>query len=350
MNQIFAYRFKNARKISGLTLHEIGEKIGVSKQMISKYENGLSMPDSSNLIKIAKILGEKIDYFFRPQTVNLTEVSFRKKSKYSQTQINNLKSKILKQMENYLCIEDILNISYEFNNPLSDIKIKNFEDVEFATQQLRKAWNLGNDPIHNIVSLLEYNEIKVIEIDEPNQNLFDGLSSFVDNKYPLICFNKNFVIERKRFTLIHELGHLLLNIDESLINETEKLCNRFASELLLPKEIIIKEIGTRREHLSVNELINFQQQFGISISAIIYRLADLEVISENKKRDYFIRKNKDTEFKNKCDATRFNGNENSERFIRLVYKALSQEIISISKASALLDKSVGEVNLELSVI
>lgn len=350
MNEIFAYRFKNARKICGFTMPQLAEKLGVSKQMISKYEKGLSIPDSPNLIKLANILNEKIDYFFRPAIFQLENVNFRKKSNYSESKINSLKARILKQMENYLIVEDILAIPFDFKNPIQDFKINSIEEVEKAAELIRREWNLGNDSIHNIISLLENNEIKVIEIDEPNQKLFDGLSSFVENKYPLIVYNKNFSIERKRFTLLHELGHLLLNIESHLEPEIEKLCNRFAGAMLLPKEIIIKEIDTHRENLSINELKNFQKQFGISISAIVYRLADLDVISENKKLRYFKTRNKNQVFKQECDAVRFYGNENSERFVGLVYKALSQEIISISKAAVLLNKSIEEVDSELSYI
>jgi len=350
MNTIFSFRLRNARKIRGYTLQELAEHLGVSKQMISKYENGLSMPDSPNLIKLAQLLGEKIDYFFRPTTFNLENVSFRKKSKYSESKIGVLKAKILKQLENYLSIEDILEIPFEFTNPLKNKQIKTFLDAETAAEQLHKLWHLGNAPIHNIVSLLENYEIKVIEIDEPDQNLFDGLSAFVENKYPVIVYNKNFTIERKRFTLFHELAHLLLNIDEALTAETEKVCNRFAGAMLLPREVIYKEIGVKRDNLSVNELLNFQKQYGISISAMVYRLADLEIISENKRAYYFTHRNLRPDYKNYCDMVRFEGNESSERYISLVFRALSQELISISKASALLDKSIDEVQNELAVI
>ncbi len=83
---------------------------------------------------------------------------------------------------------------------------------------------------------------------------------------------------------------------------------------------------------------------------MIYRLSDLGIISERKKATYFFKRNTNIEYKNYCDLERFTGNETSERYNRLVYKALSQEIISISKASALLDKSVENVRNELAVI
>ncbi len=350
MNEIFAYRFKNARKMKGYTLAHIAESIGVSKQMISKYEKGISLPDSPRLIELANLLGENIDYFFRPAVYKLENINFRKKSAFPQKKIDALKASILKQMENYLNIEDILNISYAFSNPLVNFKIGSFDNAEEAAEKIRTAWNLGADPIHNIISILEYNEIKVIEIDEPNQKLFDGVSAFIDKQYPVIAINKNFTIERKRFTLLHELAHLLFNINNEISDKEEHLCNRFAGAMLLPKNVVLNEIGNKCEKLSLNELANLQKRFGISVSAIVYRLADLDIISDYKKKQYYKERNKNPKLKEFCDEVRFKSNENSDRFHQLVYKALIQEIISISKASALLNMSIDEVQKELSVI
>lgn len=349
MNEIFAYRFKNARKMKGYTLANVAENIGVSKQMISKYEKGLSLPDSPKLIELANLFGENIDYFFRPATYKLEQIKFRKKSAYPQKKIDALKASILKQVENYLNIEDILNIQKEFVNPIENIKINSFNDAEQAAEALRKQWNLGTDPIHSIISLLEYNEIKVIEIEE-DEKLFDGFSALIDNKFQVIAINKNYTIERKRFTLLHELAHLLLNINNKLADKEERLCNRFAGAMLLPESVLIKEIGKKTEKLNLNALANIQKRFGISISAIVYRLADLNIISGYKKKQYYIERNKNIKLKEFCDEVRFFGSENSDRYTQLVYKALIQEIISISKASVLLDRSIEQVQNEISVI
>ncbi len=350
MNEIFAYRLKNARTMRGYTLQTLADQLGVSKQMISKYESGKSMPDSPNLIKLAKILGEKVDYFFRSSEFNLQNLKFRKQASLSKTEVNAMIAKILKQTENYLCIEDILNLKSEFDNPMKDLNIHSFTDAEDAANALRKLWNLGIDPIHNIITLLETNEIKVIEVEPQNQK-FDGVSAFIDNKFPIIAINKNFPIERKRFTLLHELGHLLLNIGEQFDDKAhENLCNRFAGAMLLPSEIIFEEFGRQRSKISLTELMNFQKQFGISISAIIYRLSDLDVISDSKKKEFFIALNFNPNLKESVNRPRFSGDETSERFNRLVYKALSQEVISISKASALLDNSVEEVRANFATV
>ena len=71
MENIVAYRIRNARKLKGLSLQDIADELGVSKQMISKYEKGISIPNSSNLIMLAKLFDLKIDYFFNSFRIEL---------------------------------------------------------------------------------------------------------------------------------------------------------------------------------------------------------------------------------------------------------------------------------------
>jgi len=349
MNEIFAYRLKNARIIAGLSMEALADLVGVTKQMISKYENGKSVPDSTHLIKLSGALNQKVDYFFRPAEVELPEVSFRKKYALKGKRLKTLKGLIHIQTENYLSIESFLSIDSEFENPISAIEINAFSDIEKAAEQLREKWNLGNDPISNVISLLESKKIKVIEIEEENK--FDGLSVLIDNKYPVIVINKSFPVERKRFTLLHELGHLLLNINERFSDKDEEMfCNRFAGALLLPEEAVYENFGTDRKNISFPELKNIQELYGISIRAIMYRLKDLVVISAGMHKGFSIRLNSDSLLKNEVDEVRFTEQENTGRYNRLVYQALSKELISLSKASSLLGVAVNKVKEEFALI
>ncbi len=80
---------------------------------------------------------------------------------------------------------------------------------------------------------------------------FDGLSGWADERIPIIVVNKYFTIERKRFTALHELGHLLLNFAEELDPKfIEKLCQRFAGAILIPRETFFNELGDYRSGLS----------------------------------------------------------------------------------------------------
>jgi len=350
MENLFGQRLNSARKAKGLSMEKLAEEIQVSKQMISKYENGKSIPDSPNLIALAKALGRKVEFFFKPYVIKLSHVEFRKKASLSKKKEYEIKEKILSQVENYMYIEDILGIKSTFDKPGIGSLVKNHSDVDKIVDKLRKVWKIGCDPIHSVVELLESQEIKVIELDLDLKK-FDGMSSWIDNKYQVIVVNENFTIERKRFTLLHELGHLLLNIDESLTDkEKENLCHNFAGSMLFPKEAVINEFGNNRKNISLQELEIIQQKYGISIQAILFRLLNCSIITKITQEIFYKKINYDQSLKEKVNKERFSGTEKSERYLQLVYRALSQENISISKASSLLDLSINKLKNSMSLI
>ena len=351
MKEIFAQRLKNARIMEGLSMEKLAEKADISKQMVSKYEHGLSLPDSSVLIRLAASLNQKADYFFNSFNIELGPIEFRKKSSLGKKKQDSIKKKIQLMMEHYLELEDMLSINYEFHNPFSKININNHEEIEQAAEELREQWDLGQDPIYSIVSLLEEHEIKIIEIDEDLYE-FDGLSAFIGGKnYPVIVVNKNMPVERKRFTLLHELAHLLFNIPEdNPSQDKEKLCHSFSGALLLPRKVIVEQFGKTRSHITFNELFSVQKHFGISVPAIIYRLYHNRIISQNIRQRFFMRINKDKQLKDQINEERYRGEETTDRFKKLVYQALAQGVISTSKAAAMLEKSVEEIRDNFAVI
>jgi Zn-dependent peptidase ImmA (M78 family) len=124
------------------------------------------------------------------------------------------------------------------------------------------------------------------------------------------------------------------------VKEEEFYCNLFASEFLFPKKLVIKEFGYKRDLILLNEFIEVQKKYGISIPAIVYRLADASIFSEKRKTDFYKKINANSKLKSEVNLSRFETPEKSNRFEQLVYRALSQEIISISKASSLLNQNV----------
>jgi Zn-dependent peptidase ImmA (M78 family)/DNA-binding XRE family transcriptional regulator len=349
MKNIIAYRIRNARKLQLLSQQEVANEVGVSKQMISKYEKGESIPDSSKLIKLANLFGQKVDYFFRAFKVELGEVSFRKKSSFSQKRQDSLKEWIKIKLENYLYLEETLSIDSSFDNIIANNTIHSIEDIEKAVLKLRNTWNIGMDPVHNIIQILEDKEIKVIELDVADAE-FDGLACFVDNKYPVIVVNHNFPVERKRFTLLHELAHLLLNFPNCDTKTEEQFCNKFASAFLLPKKIMIEDLGNKRKNISQQELIAIQKKYGISIQAIFYRLVDAKILSKAQLKKFFQKINDNPKLKEDIDSSRFETLEYSDRYERLVYRAVSEENITVSKASSLLNKDINSIKEDLAKI
>jgi Zn-dependent peptidase ImmA (M78 family) len=326
---VFAERLKSARKMKGWSLQELADNItiAISKQALSKYEQNLMKPTGEVLIALAKALDVKPDYFLKETAIELAPVEFRKKAKLSQKQEDSIKEKVKDFLERYLEVEQLLNIKTKFSNPIKKITISEVEDVEAAALKLLKGWNLGFDPIPNVIEMLEDNGIRVIEIDAPDE--FDGLSTFVGN-IPVVVISRNYTVERKRFTALHELGHIVLDIEEGA--DKERICNAFAGALLLPDDCLEKLIGEKRSNIAPGELVSIKEQFGISVQAIMMRAQLKGIIDKNSAGRFWksMAGNKKEE-----GLGSYAGREKSYRFEHLVFRLAAEDVVSMSKAANL---------------
>jgi Zn-dependent peptidase ImmA (M78 family)/DNA-binding XRE family transcriptional regulator len=345
-------RIKSARLLAGLSLRELANALDgiVSHNAISKYEKGEMMPDSKVLIALSKALSVKTEYFLRPQTVEISNIEFRKKGSLTVKKTNSIKENIKDNIERYIELETFLNFQNSFVNPINNLVINNTEDVEKAVQELLHQWDLGINVLPNVIEILEDKDIKVVEIEADEK--FDGLSGWANQIIPVIVINKNFTVERKRFTALHELGHLLLNInnEEFTHKEIEGFCNLFAGAMLLPKENIINELGQKRNSISINELIYIKESYGISIQAIMARARGLGIISNDRYINFRKWVNSNENHKKEIGFGEYKGTEHSSRFKQLLYRATAEEIISMSKAASLSNVKLAQFRDEFMAI
>jgi Zn-dependent peptidase ImmA (M78 family) len=154
-----------------------------------------------------------------------------------------------------------------------------------AAIELRKSWNLGVGPINDLSLLLKRNNIFAFNFDFFTSHI-DGVST--KNKYlpPVICANYQST-DRLRFTFAHELGHIVLHQNTFPTEDIEEEANQFAAELLLP-EISVKD---ELRNLKFSRLPALKQRWKVSMSSIIYRAKELNLISTETASSYFMRLN-----------------------------------------------------------
>ena len=261
---------------------------------------------------------------------------------------NSIKEKIRDRIERYIEIEEILGIDSNFVNPIKENSVIAPSDVYRIAEEVKNLWKLGQDGIPYVIEMLEEHCVKVIEMDAPDT--FDGLSGFVGDSKPIIVLNKNFPVERKRFTAMHELGHLMLDFDESLPQkDIERFCNLFANEMLISQDVFKRILGVSRHDISLKELRAIQSNFGISVEAQMFKAKQLEIISESRYKYFCITKNQNPAFKEQVEKSTYH-DEKSGRFTSLVYRALASELITFSKASELLNESINVVREQLELV
>lgn len=343
MSQLFAERLKSARMMNGLSLQELSDKLEnrVSRQAIHKYENGEVIPDSEMLNFLCEALGVRPDYFTRETLIELCSISFRKIEKLPTKEQNSIIERTREVLERYIELEEIMGINKPFEQPEMISPITSEKDVEKAAKSVREAWKLCDNPIPNVIELLEDKNIKVILLNAGDE--FDGLQTWVNGKkIPVVVLNTGRLKsnDRKRFSAFHELGHLLLPLEGVPEKMAEKYCHTFAGAMLLSESAAKKEFGEKRNKISIQELGLIKQQYGISLQALIYRLCDLGIISAYYKSYYYkyiIQMGWKVE-----EPYKYEGKEISNRFDQLLFRALSEEMISLSKAASLDNKKLSE--------
>lgn len=340
---IFSKRLKAARAVKGLSLAALCSAMGgvVSPQAICKYETGKMLPNSTILMKLSSALGVSLDYLFRPFTVEVTGIEFRRKSRLSVKDRRKIEGETMDRLERVIEIENICGMPDRICD-INRITVSTVDQVTPFVQTIREQWEINDSGITNVISLLESKGVVVIEI--PANEDFDGLSGYA-GKIPVIVLNKKFCPERKRFTALHELGHLMMHFKDDVDDkDVERWCNLFASEMLIPRKVFMEKSSglTFKGSLFISDFIDLQRKYGISIDALIYKLMSLNLISENRYRSYHIQKNMNEKFKAFAEKSRIS-DETSFRFEHLVLYAYSKALISISKAASMLDTSQEDV-------
>jgi Zn-dependent peptidase ImmA (M78 family) len=348
---LFGKRLQQARKMEGLSLRALSDKIGgaVTHTALAKYEHGDMMPDGETFAALVQALNQEERFFFRPMEAPLADMKFRaKQPALGEKDIQSLKVRAQSKLERYFEIERLLGEVTPFKNPLRALKLDYPEDAEKAAEKVRKVWELGTQPIGNFMQILESHGVKVTKIQgHPD---FDGFSGWI-GKHPIIVLNEALDNPlRKRHTLMHELGHLLLkgHLSENLIEE--KAVGRFAAAFTIPQREVKKLIGGKRQNISMMELRDIKLTWGISMTSFVMRAYELGYLSRTSKSLFWDQwGTKWVKAKGEPFDDEYQSQEYSHRFQRLVYRAVSEGEITQSKATELLEISLDDLRAGINL-
>lgn len=336
-------RIRRARHAASRSQQSLADEVGVSKMVISKYEQGKAAPSSGVLLRLARSLGYPVEFFLRPVSVSLSAPAYHSRHNLPQKQQQAVVAAVQEWLERYLDIEDILGDEPRFEMPegfprgiASDVAAASAE-AEEAADALRRAWELGMGPLDDLVDILEARGIKVGDVAV--QEDFESLMLRTDSGQPVVAVRRGRPLEQRRFSLAHELGHLVMNLPEG--KPEEQLADRFAEAFLVPASAARRELGQQRTHLSMAELVHLRDRYGLSLRAWILRAHHLDIITESEVRRLSAELKRGVWDLQESDHA--SGRERPQRMERLVMRALAEDLISENRAAQLLGATLAQV-------
>lgn len=342
---------KKFRLSKSLSLQQLADIAGLSKASIQQYEDGTIQPSNKALVGIAQALQINLWSLFETRAITLELAEFRHGEKLtdSESEKQQIHDEVITRCQGYMELESLLGATIDFDNPLKGTIINSVDDAETAAAKLRKKWKLQALPIDDLCSMLENQGFKILTIQRQTDS--PGICGFIrenEQIIPFIILNilNDHVWEttRKRFTLAHESAHLLLEIDPSLGQEVqERICNRFASAFLLPASALTDFLGTQRTSISLAELKELKEIYGLSIMSIIYRAAEIGLISRDICKQWIEQYNS-WRLDQKDFGSFGKSKEEPSRLNRLVNRALSEQRISREKVAELLHVPLDQIN------
>ena len=342
-------RLRLARGAKGLSLRALESAIDnrVTAQAISKYERDEAMPGSGVLIALATALGVTVDYLVGDPELVFDGVEFRRQAISGKREEARVEAKVLGLLERYLTVEDLLGLpSVEWDKPREapfPVEVSVVE-ADRGARALRAHWGLGIEPVASLVQVLEDRGVKVLSSALSG---IDGLVAHVrkpqGRPVPVVVVNSSTCGERQRFTIAHELGHMVLSPGKRV--DAEHAANRFAGAFLMPAEALWSEVGKRRRSIGLGELFDLKLLFGVRVQALAKRCRDLGIFGPTlyKKlmREFGLRGWSKPPFKEPLSDRQ---DERPRRFERLCLRALAEGVVSEPKAAELLGVTVAELN------
>lgn len=269
-----------ARESRGLNQTELATKAGLQQGTISKFESG-TLEMTPEVVRIFSLALEYPEPFFLQTDAVFPFGS----STFYHRKLQSVPAGVLRKIEAKVNIyRGHIARLLRATDLDKRCRFRKFDSKEYRgrieeiAQLVRSMWNIPSGPLPDLIRLIEDAGGIVVRFDFGTIQMF-GLSEWIPPYPPLFFLNDSPEIsaDRDRFTLAHELAHVLLHDIPS--PEMENEADRFASEFLMPERDI-------RAHLiapiKLHTVARLKPYWKVAMAALIRRSRDLAIINENQ--------------------------------------------------------------------
>jgi Zn-dependent peptidase ImmA (M78 family) len=260
------------RRARGLTQEELCAMAGVTQAAMSRYENDQRTPDGEVLDRIAEALGVSRRFLARDHKVRgalAVDAHMRRQ--------RGTRPSVWRRLEAELNAHRLhLAVLFEDVSMRAEQTVPTFDPIDTAPAEaalmVRAQWRMPIGPVRHLTRWLEAAGCVIVEEDFGTSRV-DGLSQWVGD-HPVLLINSSAPVDRKRLTLAHELGHLVLH-NGPASDDPEREANEFAAELLMPAHVIRPDLRT----VTLGRLRDLKQVWGVSMQALCERAYSLGVLT-----------------------------------------------------------------------
>lgn len=295
------------RVSKGVTKTHLAGLLGVTRPTLDNYIKGKQIIDSGKLAQLAREFNKSMDYFLSSAAESGSSLMYRAE-RASDTPMEIIDG-IARRFELYANLLRSTEQKAVYVPPTYSIRLVGqrelTEDDKKAIEKIalkcRQALSLDGIAGGDLFWALEEAGINVLAFPtDPNAKVW-GASAYSreDGSYVYVNDHDSIPEERKIFSLIHELAHLVLHRDrywrepEELkyvskrkdINE--RVADHFASSFLLPRTKLEQEVAILGQGISVSNMFTLKKKYKVSFQAVVMALSNYGLLSKEETRKFF---------------------------------------------------------------
>jgi len=265
-----------ARESRGLSQQALADALEVGQSYVSKIETGVFAVSDEKLEALSRALDYPPHFFFQGGSllgVGISEMFHRKRQDVPQKVLSKIHACVEIRIRNLAALLRVMEMTCD----VPHYGIDEFADPEDIARMTRAHWHMSRGPVQDVVQTLESMGVMIVEMDFETTKV-DAISRWIPGLPPIFFVNVSIPKDRLRYTLAHELGHMVMHDTASPNMEDE--ANLFAAEFLMPAQDVRADLAG----LTLPKLAQMKRYWKVAMTALLVRAEQLETISMNKAR------------------------------------------------------------------